>query len=280
MISKLYSFDRHQNSIKKFVPLKSLGQNFLISPHVRKKIIHACQLKKTDVVLEIGAGTGILTREIACHVHKVIAIEKDKRLAEKLKHISINSNIEITMADFLKFPFKNLPSRLKIIGNLPYNIATPIIERLLQHRHYCSDIFITVQLEYGQRIVAQANTKSYGSLSCFVQYYAQAEKLFLIKNTSFYPTPKVQSCFIHLKPHPPNKIKANNERLLFQMIRQAFQQRRKVILNSLAKTTDKKLLLAFLHQCKIDPRKRAENLSLNDYIQIANLVDKLGNYKT
>lgn len=252
-----------------FSPKRSLGQNFLVNPRIQERIIEACALEKNDVVLEIGPGKGVLTRPLADRVKKVLAIEKDNFLAPQLEREFAGTNVTIEHADILKYPFEQLPAPMKVVGNLPYNIATPIIEKVLAFRHKFSVFYMTVQLEYGNRIVARPHSKEYGSLSCFVQYYAEVKKLFKIPPSAFRPAPKVDSCFLSLRVRPEPARKARDEEFLFRLIRACFSQRRKTIRNSLAVVygrEDTEKLLAELH---IDPRLRAEDLSLEDYVRLA-----------
>lgn len=258
-----------------FTPKKSLGQNFLVNTNVAERIVDACHLEPDDTVLEIGPGKGALTRNLAQQCKNVLAIEKDKVLAEQLKMDFINSNVCVMNDDILEYPFDKLPNNIKIIGNLPYNIATPIIKKIIEYRKKFEKLYITVQLEYGQRIVAKPNTKSYGSFSCFVQYYMDPEILFKIRNSAFQPIPKVQSCFLRLDLLKQPRQKADNENFLFNMIRSCFEQRRKMISNSLGGTFDKEKIPRILEILKIDPKLRAENLSLEDYIRITNTAEKI-----
>ena len=281
MIQRAEKFSLEENSldksrwIKDFVPKKRLGQNFLINPHIKQKIISSCQLQPSDCVLEIGPGQGALTMAIAPYVQKVIAIEKDHELAFGLKEHFKNSNVTVIHGDILKFPFSSLPEKLKIIGNLPYNIATPIIEKVFTHHKQFSSFYMTVQLEYGRRLSAKPNSKDYGSLSCFVQYYAEVKMLFRIKNTAFYPRPKVQSCFIQLDMRKEPKFQIHSEDLFFKILRHAFGQRRKTIQNSLSQVFKKNQLLSVLESLNIDPKLRAENLKLEDYVRITNASGKI-----
>lgn len=251
-----------------FVPKKSLGQHFLVNTAVRDRIITACELEKDDIVLEIGPGKGALTSEIAARAGEVFAVEKDDRLARALEERFAGSNVRVIHADILEYPFEELPSRLKLIGNLPYNIATPILEKILRHRHKFSLCYITVQLEYGARLCARPHTKDYGSLSCFLQYYADAACLFKIKDTAFRPVPKVQSCFMRLEILPRPRRQASDEEALFRVIRTCFQQRRKTIVNALAPIFQRERIRELLEKCQIDPRARPEDLSLEEYIRL------------
>ena len=253
-----------------FFPKKSLGQNFLVSPHIQGKIIAASELAPEDVVLEIGPGKGVLTRPIAQRVRKVFAVEKDNYLAARLEQEFAGTNVTIEHADILKYPFEQLPAPMKVVGNLPYNIATPIIEKVLAFRHKFPVFYMTVQLEYGNRIVAKPGSKDYGSLSCFVQYYARAKKIFRIPPSAFSPAPKVDSCFLSLRTRPGPADKARDEEFLFKLIRACFIQRRKTIRNSLAVVYGKEAAEELLRALKIDPRLRAEDLSLEDYVRLAN----------
>ncbi len=257
-----------------FFPKKSLGQNFLVNPNIVQRIITSCDLKPTDIVLEIGPGKGALTHGLSQQVKSIVAIEKDQLLADQLKKDFANTNVHIVHADILNHPFQKLPGSIKVIGNLPYNVVTPIIEKILDHRKKFCTFYLTVQLEYGQRLAAQPNSKSYGSFSCFVQYYADPKILFKISNSAFRPIPKVQSCFLRLNLLKKPKFKASNEDFLFKVIRACFGQRRKTIQNSLSGVmTDRKKIPCLLEALNIDPKLRAENLSLEDYVRICNLVD-------
>ena len=255
-------------------PKKSLGQNFLISPSTVNHIVNACSLKPGDTVLEIGPGRGALTGALSEKVHTVIAVEKDHRLVEHLRGELQGSNIQIVHDDILDFPLSTLPRNTKIIGNLPYNIATLIIQAVIQERARFSDFFATVQWEYGQRLTARPGTKTYGSLSCFVQYYADPKILFKIKNTAFWPSPKVQSCFCHLKfPEKPH-WQARNEGLLFKTIHAGFGQRRKTIGNALSVLYGKERAARLLEKAKINHRLRAENISLEEFIRLADTAEE------
>ncbi len=260
--------------MKPITPKKSLGQNFLVNSRIQERIIAACDLQTDETVLEIGPGKGALTQKIIEQVKLVLAIEKDKRCVDHLCGQMEGKSIEIVHADILAYPFESLQPKTKIIGNLPYNIATPIIEKFLKHRKRFSAFYMTVQLEYGQRMAAKPNAKKakvYGAFSCFVQYYADVKMLFKIKNTAFHPVPKVESCFLKLTPREP-QWKAENEEFLFRLIRTCFSQRRKTILNSLSSIVDKKTMKPVLGKLQIHPTLRAENLSLEKFVHLANAL--------
>jgi len=268
-----------KNQFKHSFPKKHLGQNFLINQHIKDRIISACNINQNDVILEIGPGKGALTFDIVNIAKEIIAIEKDKNLADELKNHFIQENCTIIEGDFIKYSLQLLPKGLKVIGNLPYNMATPIITKIIKHPQIFHCLYITVQLEHGLKMIAKPNTKNYGSLSCFVQYYCDVKKLFNIKNTCFYPAPKVQSCFLSLLINKQPKTPTANENLLFTITNLAFQQRRKTILNSLSSLAGKPVMEEILKGLKIKSSLRAENLTIRDYVQISDQLNILNNKK-
>lgn len=259
-----------------FRPKKSLGQHFLVDKNILRKIISACHLTRSDIILEIGPGTGVLTREIAPCVRRVIAVDSDSNLCRHLKKEFSGRNVDIIHSNILRYDFASLPKNIKVIGNLPYYISSPILERIIQHRRHFDSVFITVQYEFGKRMVANADTKDYSALTLFVGYYTDPKILFKIKNTSFKPAPKVHSCFIKLDIRKNFRYKAEDESLLWNVVRCTFQQRRKTILNSLSRLIEKERLRPMLDSLKINPQQRAENLTLKDFVSIANAVYKSG----
>jgi len=253
---------------------KYLGQNFLIDDAVRKRIVAACGLRPSDTVLEIGPGRGAITHDLLKGASTVYAIEKDAALIRHLKDNISDPSFHPIEADFLTHDLSALPTIHKVIGNIPYNISTPIIEKLIRHRSLCADAFLTVQREFAQRLAAAANTKDYGALTCFVQYYADIKILFKISPQSFRPIPRVTSCFIHLHFRQPNE-KADDEALLFKITQTAFQQRRKKIINALSPIMEKERLKSVLENLNIARGRRAENIPLSDYINLANTLSKI-----
>ena len=255
-------------------PKKSLGQNFLFDKNIQRKICAACDLESSDIVLEIGAGRGELTRLIAEKVAKIYALEIDVSLCQILKdNVSGYSNIEIINQDILRFNlrryFKN--GGIKVIGNIPYYITTPIIERLLDFRDRIDIIFLTVQKEFAKRMTAKPGSKDYGSFSCFVKYYTEPKILFPIKRTSFFPSPKVDSSLLKLQIRPNSCLKPKEERLLFRIIRAAFNKRRKTLRNSLEGVISEDKLEEFFNRYSIDKNIRPEGLSLKDFVNLANI---------
>jgi len=162
-------------------------------------------------------------------------------------------------------------TRLRVVGNIPYYLSSPLLERIFVQRVSVRDVFLTVQKEFAARITASPGTKVYGRLSCFVQYYAQAEKLFAIKRGSFFPRPKVDSCFLHLVIRDTFPREVRDEQGLFRIIRLAFNHRRKVLRNSLTGVVDEEALERFFSRYKLNPRIRPESLSVHDFINLSNL---------
>ncbi len=254
-------------------PKKYLGQVFLTDENITNKIIEACRLRNTDTVLEIGPGPGNLTRILASYVQEVIAIEKDKRFYEELKTRLEGSNVRIILADFLKWDISQLPKNLIVVGNLPYYISSPIMGKILEYRKHFKSAFVTVQLEFGKRMVAKVGTRDYSALTCFIQYYTDAKMLFKISRTSFRPTPKVDSCFMQISIHEKPLYPAFDEPQLFNIIHHAFQQRRKTLPNAFRAVIDKDKLSCILDTLKIDPKLRPEDLSLKNFADIANALE-------
>ncbi len=261
--------------------IKSLGQNFLVDARVQQRIVDSCLLKSEDTVLEIGPGKGAITDRIIPLVKKLVTIEKDRKLAHLLKEKHQESHLEIIEGDFLRMDMDFLPDNLIVIGNIPYYISTPIIEKILAHRNKIERAYLTVQLEFGARLGALVGNKDYGSLSCFVQYYADVKVLFKISPGSFHPQPKVHSCFISLilKSKPgyvgaehSRPVQAKNEIQLFTLIQKAFQQRRKTIANALKGMIEQERLVKEFERLGIDPKSRPESLTLLNYIELSNVI--------
>jgi len=257
-------------TVKRFK--KSLGQNFLVDANIQRKITQACALTENDCVLEIGAGKGALTRMIGQRVKQLYALEIDQLLCQALsRDFAGLNNIKIIHADILKFDISALTElRLKVIGNIPYYISSPIIERLIGFRKKISDIYITVQNEFARRACAPSGSKEYGSFSCFVQYYCKCSILFTITKNCFYPVPKVDSAFMHIHIRSNSPFKLKDEGLFFKTIRAAFSHRRKTLRNSLDGVVTKEALEKFFSSTKIREDIRPEMLSLEDFAALAN----------
>ena len=258
-------------------PKKSLGQHFLVDGNIRRKIITACELEKSDTVMEIGSGRGEITALIAPRVNKVYALEIDSHLSGLLsKAFSGSKNATIINRDVLKFDMKRFFSksgeRIKVVGNIPYYITSPIIAYLLKHRASICTIFLSVQKEFARRLGACPGSKEYGALSCFAQYYADVKILFQIKRGSFSPVPNVDSSFVRLIIRDQPAVHIDKEALLFKIIRTAFNQRRKTLRNSLRGVVPEEKLLQFFTRQALSPDVRPEVLSLQDFAVLVNLL--------
>ena len=258
-------------------PKKSLGQNFLVDPNIRKKIIAACDFSSSDCVLEIGPGKGELTELIAKSVAKLYAIEIDPALFLILKEkFKDYNNVKIIKADILKANlsryFAKEQQKFKVFGNIPYNITTPIIWRLFKFRDKIDLIFLTVQKEFAKRITAAAGSPDYGAFSCFAQYYSWPQLIFTIKRGSFYPSPKVDSSFLRLTIRDKLGLTIQDEKLFFKITRKAFNQRRKTLVNSLSGLIAKEKLESFLKEYGLDNKIRAEKLSLENFRDLTRFI--------
>ncbi|MFH1441784.1 MAG: 16S rRNA (adenine(1518)-N(6)/adenine(1519)-N(6))-dimethyltransferase RsmA [Candidatus Omnitrophota bacterium] len=257
-------------------PKKRLGQNFLIDKNIRKKIIEAAGLTHSDIVLEIGPGKGELTELAVEKASYIYAVEIDTQLSEILtESFKERANITIINQDILKFDFKeffqNIDTKIKVIGNIPYYISTPIIEKLLNYREKIESIFITVQKEFAQRIISTGGSKKYGSLSCFLQYYTIPRIIFTISKTCFRPIPKVDSCLLKLQIRKEPAVKVKDEKLLFKIIRAVFNKRRKTLRNSLKDIIPSQKLELFFKKYPVDKNIRPESLKLQDFANLADI---------
>lgn len=248
---------------------KHLGQNFLFDPSILLNIIRPADLSASDTVLEIGPGPGRLTRLLAERVKKVIAIELDQylynRLTEELKDLN---NIDLVFGDALKFPFERL-DRFKVVANIPYYITTPIIFRLIDARRSVESMTLTIQKEVAERIVAGPGTKDYGVLSIMVQFRAEPELKFIIPKEAFRPAPKVDSAVIHMKLRKEPAVSVQDEALFTRVVKTAFSQRRKTLSNSLKAFQDIKKILI---KTGIDPQRRPETLSLEEFAKLSDML--------
>lgn len=263
-----------------FKPLKRLGENYLIDANIKDKIIAEAAVGKDDVVLEIGPGFGALTIDLAKTGAKVFAVEKDKLAFAALKDIAGTDfpNLTFLNDDVLKFDIEGagFAKKIKIIGSLPYYITTPIIEYLVENRSRISSAVMVVQKEFADRLSAEPGTKPYGAISCFVRYYASIKYIYTIKGSCFYPSPDVDSALMRMDMLDNPSVDVKDEALFFRIIRGAFNQRRKSIINSLSRESvlgiPKPELSMLLSKSGIDPAARPEKLGLSDFAKIANLV--------
>lgn len=263
----------------------SLGQNFIINPEICPKMAKMSEIDEKTGVLEIGPGIGVLTKELSRLSKKVVAVELDKRLMPVLKDtLSDFKNVEIINQDILKIDLKKLIEQkfqdimdIIVCANLPYYITSPIIMKLFEENLPIKSITVMVQKEVAERICAEVGSKNSSSLTVSVNYYSSPEFLFEVKKENFIPSPKVDSAVIKLNLHDKYKLQVKNEENFFKIVKAAFSQRRKTILNSLAsglnfdKSTTKKLL----EKTNIKENLRAENLTMEQFVNLNNEFTRL-----
>jgi 16S rRNA (adenine1518-N6/adenine1519-N6)-dimethyltransferase len=262
---------------------KSLGQNFLIDTNILKKIVGFAELKETSGAIEIGPGIGALTEQLARSSKKVVAFEIDQRLLPILAEtLSPYTNVKIIHEDVLKADVKGVITEefqeiadLMVVANLPYYVTTPIIMKLLEEQLPIRGIVCMLQKEVADRISAKPGTKEYGSLSIAIQYYTEAEVVMIVPKTVFVPQPNVDSAVIRLTRREKPAVNVKDEDFFFQVTRTSFSQRRKTLLNNLTSglpdgKQKKDLILEALQTSGIDPSRRGETLSLEEFAQLAN----------
>lgn len=266
---------------------KSLGQNFLIDDNVIESIIESSEIKKEDLIIEIGPGLGVLTDRLLKKSDNVVVIELDKRMISILKNrFCLNKNLEIINEDVLKVDLEELIknkkqqnkiNKVKIVANLPYYISTPIIMKLLENRLEISEIIVMVQKEVAERLSAKTGEREAGAITYAVEYYAQATKIIDVPKESFIPSPKVESQVIKLEVRKNPKIKVEDEKLLFSIIQKSFMQRRKTLSNALINNKileNREEVEEMFKTLEIDRNVRGEKLTLEEFGKITNYVYK------
>lgn len=283
---------RTQEILKKygFSIKKSLGQNFLIDPNILQNIVSHANLTKESAVIEIGPGIGALTEHLARKAGQVVAVEIDQRLLPVLEDtLSPYDNIEIIHSDILKTNVEDVIQEklagykdIMVVANLPYYVTTPILIKLLMEKLPIRGMVVMMQKEVADRITASPSTKAYGSLSIAIQYYMKAEIAMTVPRTVFIPQPNVDSAVIKLTRHETSPVDVVDEDFLFKVSRSSFAQRRKTILNNLQSQLPlgkekKELILAALAEADVDPTRRGETLSIQEFGNLANIL--LPNFK-
>lgn len=260
---------------------KSLGQNFLVDPHIMDKIVAAAGLTPADLVVEIGPGLGALTTRAARSAGKVLAVEVDRGLLPVLAETLAGAgDVEVIQGDAMEINFDRLVQEktsgefgrggkpYKLLGNLPYYITSPLLMHLLLGRFHLSLMVIMVQQEVAARLGAVPGTKDYGALSVAVQYFTETKVLFRVPRTVFYPQPGVDSAVVRLEVRPEPAVAVRDENAFFSVVRAAFGHRRKTLLNALAGSglgPDKEAWLTVLGCAGIDPGRRGETLTLTEF---------------
>jgi 16S rRNA (adenine1518-N6/adenine1519-N6)-dimethyltransferase len=257
----------------RILPRKSLGQNFLRDPNIAEKIVAAIHPRAGDVVLEIGPGEGALTRGLAAAGSALIVVDVDPRVIAAMRALFPGGNVEIRQGDFLDVDLPALAAdrttRLRVVGNIPYNITSPILFHVLDHRHAVADFTIMVQKEVALRMTAPPGSSDYGILSVMCGWCAETTRLFDVSPNAFFPRPKVTSTVVSLRMRERPSAPVNDERFFRAMVRSVFGKRRKTLRNSLS-------YFAEAEGFAVPPlpglKRRPEELSIPDLAELSNLL--------
>jgi len=251
---------------------KRFGQNFLIDPLIINHIIHTIAPQRSDNLVEIGPGLGALTLPLLELVDTLHAVEIDRDLIPKLKQRCTKHNhLILHNVDALQFDFRQLMTNtqpLRIIGNLPYNISTPLLFHLLNYADIISDMHFMLQKEVALRLAAKPKTSAYGRLSVMMQYHCDVEVMFMVGAEAFSPSPQVESAIVRLIPQANIPMPAQDINILANVVRAAFGQRRKTLRNALKALITPQQLTSL----GIAPQARAEELEISDFVQISNFI--------
>lgn len=256
-------------------PRKRLGQHFLIDPNIVRKILKVAALRPEDVVFEIGPGRGALTHALCERVARVIAVEIDGLLVEYLTQTCAQPDaLELHHGDALAFPYATLPAGTVVIGNLPYYVSTPLVFRLLEDRDRIDRMVLMLQREVTERMIAAPGSRDYGLLSVVTQYLTKPRKAFVVPASCFRPIPRVDSAVVCLSgrtARPPDD--ARFDEVFMQVVRGAFAHRRKTLINSCREEGwEDPVIRRALEATNIDPRRRAETLTVREFIALAHAV--------
>ena len=253
-------------------PRKRFGQNFLHDKMVIQRIVNSINPRMGEHIVEIGPGEGALTELVLDKIGIMDVVELDRDLIPLLKiRFVTQEGLTIHQADALKFEFCQLQhdeQKLRIIGNLPYNISTPLLFHLFDNNHCIQDMHFMLQKEVVDRIVAKPGDSAYGRLSIMLQYYCHAEYVFTVKPGAFRPAPKVDSAIVRLVPHAKPPVEINNFEEFSKLVNFSFTQRRKTLRNILKGKLD----VSQIEALNIEPTIRPERLSLNDFARLANTL--------
>lgn len=264
-------------------PKKQLGQNFLVNPEVLNIILEAGEVTDCDTVIEIGAGLGYLTDALARRAKRVIAVEVDELLYNALvAQFAIDSHVQPLNTDILKLELNSLLQSentshiYKVIANLPYNITTPILWKLLAHQKQIQSCVLMMQKEVAERIVAGPGGKDYGALTIGVAYHAEPTLIATLSPENFYPSPRVDSALLKLTMRESPKVSVEDEVLFFKIVRTGFRTRRKMLKNALVRgrfASAERLAAAF-EETGIAPERRAETLDITEYAALTNFLSQ------
>src|SRR5512143_3832074 len=264
-------------------PRKRFGQNFLVREDLAERIVEHCRLRDDDVAIEIGPGAGALTPRLAARVRALVAVERDAGLAEYLREeLAELPNVELVEGDFLEFDLAAAArghgaARVVVVGNIPYNITTPVLERVFEQQAVVRSAVLLVQKEYAARLAAAAGTPEYGALTLFARYHALLEPLMSVRAAAFWPRPDVDSMLVRffLREQPPVEA---DEALLFRIVRGSFQMRRKMLSNTLEASLDLDgdAVERLCRAAGIDGRRRGETLTLDEFAKLARAAERSG----
>ena len=254
------------------LPKRYMGQNFLIDEGVRERIITEARVTGEDTILEVGPGLGVLTFPLAERAHKVIAIEKDRTLAGYLREeAGEGSNIEIIEGDALEISYREMAERvgrrLKVVSNLPYSIASPLLLKFLDEREAFCSLLVMVQREVGLRIAAEPGTGNYGFLTVMVRLLADASIVTIVPPRAFYPRPKVHSALVSIEVLEEPRVGVEDMRAFRELVSHAFGKRRKILKNALRSLLGDRAE-EILTSAGIDPKRRGETLTLEEFYRI------------
>ena len=249
---------------------RPFGQNFLFDGNILKKIVRCSGLSPEDTAVEIGPGLGTLTKYLADSASKVIAIEFDKKLIDRLtENLAGRDNVEVVRGDALKFPFETVEGRFRVVANIPYNITTPLIFKILEHKEKLQSMTLLMQKEVAKRIIAKHNTKDYGVLSISLQFQTKPSLEFAVSRKMFSPPPSVDSAVVHFEIPSVPRYKVRDAEHFLRVVKTAFMQRRKTVLNGLRSFEG---INAALEHAGVAPGLRPENLSIEDFIKISDAL--------
>ena len=263
---------------------KELGQNFLKDPSLAGQIADLAQLAPRDIVIDIGAGLGAMTIAAATRAQKVIAVEKDARMLPLLRaELLVNglANVEVLSQDILSLDLSALARAqersVTIVGNLPYNISSQVVIKLMAARHCISRAVLMFQKELAERLCAAPGSRTYGRISVMLQYCANVKMLRQVRSDMFFPKPKVDSVVLGIEFKTDPSPKVEDEQLMGRVVQAAFGQRRKTLHNALSAglpPMDKGGVARVLNEAGIDPKRRAETLSVAEFVELTNCVER------
>ncbi|MBI3320269.1 MAG: ribosomal RNA small subunit methyltransferase A [Candidatus Omnitrophica bacterium] len=258
---------------------KRLGQHYLVDPRVVERLLRLCEISDEDTVVEVGAGLGALTEGLASAAKQVIAVELDPTICALLKtRLASRPNVRIACQDILTFPWADCPAN-KVVGAIPYQITSPLLIKLCEQAALVREVWLGLQHEVAQRLDARPGTKAYGRLTILVQYHFDVKRLMAIPRSAFFPQPKVDSSWVRLTARSTPTVVIHDEPLLFDLVRAAFSQRRKMLLNCLRHLSQMPLereeAASALHLAGLRDGIRGEELSLEAFARLANVITSM-----